>query len=362
LDLTIIPSATGSSSATACDSYTWNTNTYTQSGTYTQTFIASNGCDSIHTLQLTINNSSSNMVAISAGGCYTWAINGNTYTTSGTYTHTSLNQAGCVHTEILQLTVSPQVVLQTRVILSGPYNAQTGLMHDSLRVNNYIPQTEPYSASPFFPAIGGAGNEQLDPTILAVSGPDAIVDWLYLELRSASNPATRIATKRALLQRDGDVVSHVDGVSPVTFSGTPGGMYYISVKHRNHLGVMSAAAVYLAPCAGSSFDFTLPGVVYVNPVIANVPRRVFGSVHTLWSGDASVNKNTKYNGASNDKTPILNTVGIATPNNTVYGYREQDCNMDGKVRYNNTDNDRQEVLNNVGVSTPNAILFQHTPN
>jgi hypothetical protein len=362
LDLTIIPSATGSSSATACDSYTWNTNTYTQSGTYTQTFMASNGCDSIHTLQLTINNSSSNTVAISAGGCYTWAMNGNTYTTSGTYTHTSLNQAGCVHTEILQLTVSPQVVLQTRVILSGPYNAQTGLMHDSLRVNNYIPQTEPYSASPFFPAIGGAGNEQLDPTILAVSGPDAIVDWLYLELRSASNPATRIATKRALLQRDGDVVSHVDGASPVTFSGTPGGMYYISVKHRNHLGVMSAAAVYLAPCAGSSFDFTLPGVVYVNPVIANVPRRVFGSVHTLWSGDASVNKNTKYNGASNDKTPILNTVGIATPNNTVYGYREQDCNMDGKVRYNNTDNDRQEVLNNVGVSTPNAILFQHTPN
>jgi Fe-S cluster assembly iron-binding protein IscA len=362
LDLTIIPSATGSSSATACDSYTWNTNTYTQSGNYTQTFMASNGCDSIHTLQLTINNSSSNTVAISAGGCYTWAMNGNTYTTSGTYTHTSLNQAGCVHTEMLQLTVSPQVVLQTRVILSGPYNAQTGLMHDSLRVNNYIPQTEPYSASPFFPAIGGAGNEQVDPTILAVSGPDAIVDWLYLELRSASNPATRIATKRALLQRDGDVVSHVDGASPVTFSGTPGGMYYISVKHRNHLGVMSAAAVYLAPCAGSSFDFTLPGVVYVNPVIANVPRRVFGSVHTLWSGDASVNKNTKYNGASNDKTPILNTVGMATPNNTVYGYREQDCNMDGKVRYNNTDNDRQEVLNNVGVSTPNAILFQHTPN
>jgi subtilisin-like proprotein convertase family protein len=362
LDLTIIPSATGSSSATACDSYTWNTNTYTQSGTYTQTFMASNGCDSIHTLQLTINNSSSNTVAISAGGCYTWVINGNTYTTSGTYTHTSLNQAGCVHTEILQLTVSPQVVLQTRVILSGPYSAQTGLMHDSLRVNNYIPQTEPYSASPFFPAIGGAGNEQVDPTILAVSGPDAIVDWLYLELRSASNPATRIATKRALLQRDGDVVSHVDGASPVTFSGTPGGMYYISVKHRNHLGVMSAAAVYLAPCAGSSFDFTLPGVVYVNPVIANVPRRVFGSVHTLWAGDASVNKNTKYNGASNDKTPILNSVGIATPNNTVYGYREQDCNMDGKVRYNNTDNDRQEVLNNVGVSTPNAILFQHTPN
>ena len=39
---------------TACNSYTWNDSVYSQSGDYTQTFIAANGCDSIVTLHLTV--------------------------------------------------------------------------------------------------------------------------------------------------------------------------------------------------------------------------------------------------------------------------------------------------------------------
>ena len=40
---------------TACDSYIWNGDTYTESGEYTYTTTAANGCDSIVTLHLTIN-------------------------------------------------------------------------------------------------------------------------------------------------------------------------------------------------------------------------------------------------------------------------------------------------------------------
>jgi hypothetical protein len=40
----------------------------------------------------------------------------------------------------------------------------------------------------------------------------------------------------------------------------------------------------------------------------------------------------------------------------------EDVNMDGKIRYANTDNDKSVILNNVGVSTPNNLYFQHTPN
>lgn len=42
--------------ATACGSYTWNGVTYYESGEYTQTFTAANGCDSVVTLQLTLVN------------------------------------------------------------------------------------------------------------------------------------------------------------------------------------------------------------------------------------------------------------------------------------------------------------------
>lgn len=41
---------------TACDSYTWNGNTYTESGFYTMHLTASNGCDSSVTLKLTLGS------------------------------------------------------------------------------------------------------------------------------------------------------------------------------------------------------------------------------------------------------------------------------------------------------------------
>ena len=64
LNLTINNSTTSSSSATACDSYNWNGTTYTSSGVYTDTLINSVGCDSIATLNLTINNSTSSTTIV----------------------------------------------------------------------------------------------------------------------------------------------------------------------------------------------------------------------------------------------------------------------------------------------------------
>ncbi|MFZ4752658.1 MAG: hypothetical protein ACOYLG_04885, partial [Chitinophagaceae bacterium] len=85
--------------ASACDTYTWSVNgaTYAQSGTYTSV----NGC---HTeiLDLTITPSTSNTTVASACDSYTWSVNNMMYSQSGTYT--SVN--GC-HTEILDLTITP---------------------------------------------------------------------------------------------------------------------------------------------------------------------------------------------------------------------------------------------------------------
>jgi hypothetical protein len=53
LDLSVLPIVEHEFSATG-ETYTWNETTYTESGDYTQTFLAANGCDSIVTLHLTI--------------------------------------------------------------------------------------------------------------------------------------------------------------------------------------------------------------------------------------------------------------------------------------------------------------------
>ncbi len=108
LDLTINNSTTGSETATACDSYTWATdgNTYTASGSYTATLVNAAGCDSIVTLNLTINSSTSGSETATACDTYTWATDGNTYTTSGTYTTTLVNAAGCDSIVTLNLTIN----------------------------------------------------------------------------------------------------------------------------------------------------------------------------------------------------------------------------------------------------------------
>ena len=54
LNLTINPVQGSPTTLTSCGSYIWNGQTFTISGTYKDTLLTSRGCDSIATLQLTI--------------------------------------------------------------------------------------------------------------------------------------------------------------------------------------------------------------------------------------------------------------------------------------------------------------------
>ena len=87
LDLTINNSNNGVDTQVHCDTYTWiDGNTYTSSNntaTFTLTNVA--GCDSVVTLNLTINNSTTSIDDVTACDSYTW--NDSTYTQSGTYSY-----------------------------------------------------------------------------------------------------------------------------------------------------------------------------------------------------------------------------------------------------------------------------------
>lgn len=88
-------------------------------------------------------------------------------------------------------------------------------MNDVLRtlVNpNGFPLTEPYTALGFT-STGGGGGETINATVLTTTGNDAIVDWVFVQLRSSTDNTSVQYTRCALVQRDGDVVD-VDGSSP----------------------------------------------------------------------------------------------------------------------------------------------------
>jgi len=93
---------TNLTSQTSCDSYTWNGQTYTQSGVYTGTTA---NCVT-QALNLTINTNTSSSISQTALDSYTWPVNSQTYTTTGAYTAVILNAAGCDSTITLNLTMS----------------------------------------------------------------------------------------------------------------------------------------------------------------------------------------------------------------------------------------------------------------
>jgi gliding motility-associated-like protein/uncharacterized delta-60 repeat protein len=105
-DCTPISSTT---SISACNSYTVPSGdeTYTTSQIVNDTIPAANGCDSIITINLTINNSSSSTATVSACASYTWPLNGITYTSStNTPKDTLMNVAGCDSIVTLNLTIN----------------------------------------------------------------------------------------------------------------------------------------------------------------------------------------------------------------------------------------------------------------
>jgi len=109
LNLTVNPTYTFNESHSMCngDSYTWHGNTYSAGGTYTAAYTTVNGCDSIFTLNLSEVTSYSFVEAhsICSGDSYVWQ--GNTYNTAGTYTATYVSTTGCDSVYTLNLTVNP---------------------------------------------------------------------------------------------------------------------------------------------------------------------------------------------------------------------------------------------------------------
>ena len=93
VQISVLPANTTSFSASSCDSYTWNGETYTESGTYTQLFPMPNSCDSIVTLYLTIGHEYDINFNTSSCSDYYW--NGQIYTQSGDYTQTFTSIYGC---------------------------------------------------------------------------------------------------------------------------------------------------------------------------------------------------------------------------------------------------------------------------
>ncbi len=108
---------TGTAVVTACNSYTWINNVTYTSNNNTATYLLTNvsGGDSLVTLNLTITSPVQDTLTVNTCGSYSW--NGNTYSNSGIYVGPTVN---CV-TSYLNLTISPITVHNLSVTECGSY-------------------------------------------------------------------------------------------------------------------------------------------------------------------------------------------------------------------------------------------------
>ena len=273
--------------------------------------------------------------------------------------HAVNNTNGIIHFDNVQIHVlGTGAKLSSKVWLDGCYVQSQNLMRDDLRTAGLIPATEPYTAM-----YGGSGGETVAPSVLAVSGNNAIVDWVRLELHSGGPGwPSPVAARNVLLQRDGDVVD-LDGVSPVTFNVARGN-YWVVVRHRNHLGAMSAALLGLSGTT-TVFDLRSPSTACLVLPAPNtdIPRKSIGTTRALWAGNAHPywGKLLKYTGTGNDRDAVLSAIGGTVPTNTVPGYNIADVNLDGVVKYTGVNNDRDVILLNIGGIIPTNTRIEQVP-
>ena len=263
-------------------------------------------------------------------------------------------------------TVGNTLYVKAKVLLQGSYSVANAMMWDSLRVLNIIPLAEPYSGAPFnYVHKAYGGGEAPEGGAAAFNQPadaDRIVDWVVLELRSLADSVTVLATKTCLLQRDGDLVD-LSGTGAVGIQGLADGNYIVGVRHRNHLGIRTAASYALNNTVpGTTVDMTQLATVYDDPAIASpaLPMKLLtGSTYGLWAGDANFDQSIIYNGGGSDRVVILSLVGPNTNTVPFPGYNRADINMDGKSIYNGGGSDRVVILANVGPNTNTVPMMSH---
>jgi hypothetical protein len=227
-----------------------------------------------------------------------------------------------------------------KVYLQGPFGASAM----NTLITSYIPLKNPYNSLPW----SYSGNDSI------LNVPAGMVDWVLLELRSTTT--TIIARRAALLKSDGNVVD-LGGSSPVIFSDVPDGNYYIVVKHRNHLAVMSASMIALSSVP-VSYDFTSA----MNKAYGTNPMKDLGfERYAMWSGDVNGDGIVRYNGSSNDRGLIYARIGGGSTTLTITGYEAADLNLDGTVKYNGGSNDRGIIYNNIGGGSTTSSLMTQVP-
>lgn len=228
----------------------------------------------------------------------------------------------------------PNYTFTVTALLRGAWNGSA--MNTTLQA--VLPFAQPYNTTPF----------QYSGTETVNSIPANVVDWVLVELRKPAsglpadaNSASIIGRAAGFVKNDGTIVT-LDGTTPLRFNISKQGPAFITVRHRNHLGVMSNAIPSNATGTFTN-NFTVLANAYKNPAATSDPLVLLPASsparYGLWSGDA--NKSGTINGTDISSIKVDITNGQA-------GYRFTDVNLSNSI--NGTDVSLSKLIISAGGS------------
>ena len=208
--------------------------------------------------------------------------------------------------------------VSVKVFLEGPYDASNDVMTIALKTAGVIPTTSPYT--------------QDARTVSSI--PADIVDWVLVQIRSTAGGSI-VASKSALLHKSGQIVGD-DGTTSYIELEADAGDYFIVVKHRNHISVMSDQVHTLSTSSSTLYDFTVDESTAYDKYFGGDAALLEAGVYGMYSGDADGLGSVD----ANDRVLAWNN-----RNNT--GYENSDCNLSGTVDAS----DRVITWNNRNITT-----------
>jgi hypothetical protein len=246
------------------------------------------------------------------------------------------------------------VFASMKTFLQGAYNGTN--MNDALRTpTNLIPLSDPYRSAPYnisFNHINNSITESVNASFFnnQLVADSNVVDWVFVELRTNNTPSTVLATRSALLLRNGTVVD-VDRKNTLYFGNIDAGIYHLAIRHRNHIGIRTLTPQSLSLGAPTSINMALNTNVY-NGYMATLAGGNYG-MYAGNSNDDAIVKMTGLSANNNDYLKLLNTLGGST-NTLTNQYSKQDLNLDRTIKMTGlsaANNDYLRLLNTLGTST-----------
>jgi hypothetical protein len=256
------------------------------------------------------------------------------------------------------------------------------LMRDNLRKNSYennkncLPKIDPYKyamkdfdITQKYQFVGQVSNQFSSiadsATVFSMEGENSVVDWVFVELRDKNNPTLTFASRSGLIQRDGDIVD-VDGVSALEFPGVVQDSFYVVVRHRNHLGVMSlkvshSDVVDFTDINYPVFDFGTTKNNGFDYTGLSTNNNVKFGYRAMWAGDFNGDGKLKFTSPNDDINYLFFDI-LIHPNNLLsnsnfdfaVGYYQGDFNLNGKAKFDNPNDDKNLLFGQIVLSALNT--------